>query len=530
VDSTPERAGADELAAEPARRFDSPWSGSDYVSPSLDDGPADADPAPAWPAAPRNPALWSAGVAAAPAPVGPRPPVSPAIVRPPAAPVHTPSLRDARPHASPLPAADPVVPAPILPIPDPTPGAEPAEAVDPIPAPAPQPATAAVFAPATPPPGPAAALAPAAPTLTSTPTAVPVLPIAPAPVPPDLSLFAPPRGATPASAPAAPAPPVPEVPVRLPASDAMPAAEPEDSDPPSAPSIEAEAASFDDETMPRTAVLPAQQPDPLRQVVLEGNPMPDSPVLADPPRDEPEAKAPRRPTRSETSAPRPDDPLAGLLTPTVVDDDQLTVDAVKFGASAPQTDFSSLDRSTVLEKIALVLAVIAPPLGLLGGIIGMIVSARRRGWVIGLTKVTTAVGAVLTVALGIGAVVAGGVLADQAKFDGIVAESAAWCTLLDENPDLVSGPRLGWPAPADTINDTIEAGNVYVARWDPLIEAAPDAMLEETQLPQTRAKELVGAIEASRRIDDAGNVAVMESVAAASKIPAYRAQYCVSAP
>jgi len=482
--STPEQAGADGLAA-PPRRAAHVRRAEDYEAPPADALAASAGPRPIT----------------APFPVPAPSPLAPPVSRPPA------------------PSWEEVPPPPPL-----------GSVRAPFPAPD---AASAPFA--------AAAISDGGPLAEPSPAAFPpFVPggasggvLAPIPVPPDSVPAAVPT--LPPTVPVAAWPPTPAA--SSPAGWTPPVAEPVIQDPPPAP-FEATA-----ESAPPALVEPVA-PAPLTEL--------PPPALLTSPADSPDAAgADVERTASEPAIPAFPPPasappirstapdsfdalLAADPAPTGPDPAEPLPVSPFLGADRPDRadppTRPDLDRSTVAERVGLVLAILLPPIGLVAGIVGMVASARRRGWVIGITKATTIVGVVLSIVAGIGGSVLADALRANAAHDALEAQSAAMCAAFAESPELLSAPDFGWPVPAGSIPDSIASMQDYAARWDAIAASAPDEIAPEAQAVAEAARELAGSVEVSRRVDDAQNIAVMTSVAQTSRLPAWVAEYCPAAP
>ena len=253
--------------------------------------------------------------------------------------------------------------------------------------------------------------------------------------------------------------------------------------------------------------VPVVDPVPERQPIADAAP-PDAPALPTVP------------------AAAPFDFSAVLATPNAPDDVPQPPAALLLGIEPRVGEDTSVDRSTIPERILLVLAVILPPIGFIGGIVAAALSNRRRGWVIGLVKATIAIGAVLSVVAGVGAYAARQYLHQQAFHAQLVAESAAFCSTVKNDPTMLQKPDFGWPAPAPSIPDSLAAMQAYVAKWTALEKASPSAIQGEVQKVVDAAGGIVGAVTVSRTIDDAQNVQVMTSVASQSGLQAWKSEYC----
>lgn len=190
-------------------------------------------------------------------------------------------------------------------------------------------------------------------------------------------------------------------------------------------------------------------------------------------------------------------------------------------------DDAELARSTLAERIGLILAILIAPLGLILGIVCAVGSARRRGWVVGIVKATIAIGAIMTVVLAIGGSFAYNQYQQQQRHDAIAAESAAFCSALTADPGMYRPPTFGWPAVAASIPDTLAAMQAFEDRWVELEKVSPAGIKADVAKVAAAAKQIIDSVTVARTVDDASNIAVLTSVASASGVPAWHSEYCV---
>jgi hypothetical protein len=179
-----------------------------------------------------------------------------------------------------------------------------------------------------------------------------------------------------------------------------------------------------------------------------------------------------------------------------------------------------------LDWIAFVLAFLAPPIGLLAGIGAVIVDSRTKGYAAGIAKAAIGIGAALSIVLGVAFVVVSKINSDQAAHASIVASSRAWCAKLDSNPATLSSDTFGWPSPGDTIPSSIAAMTSFEAYWDGLAKLAPAGIRADTQKVADAAKSIVGAVQSTQTLNDAGNIAQLQNVVATSGIHGWVSNYC----
>ena len=183
-------------------------------------------------------------------------------------------------------------------------------------------------------------------------------------------------------------------------------------------------------------------------------------------------------------------------------------------------------RTSVLEWIGLVLAVVTPPIGLLVTIAARIVTRHRHHWTTTVAKAATVVSIVLTLLLGVGAVGLAIVNEQNAAAARVVAEAQPLCDGLAATPGVLDLEAYGWPTEIAPIAVTLDAMRVYQARWQQLADIAPASAAAGTTAIADQAAMLVGAVETSQAIDRTSNLAAMTAVTDASGLPQFVATYC----
>jgi len=183
-------------------------------------------------------------------------------------------------------------------------------------------------------------------------------------------------------------------------------------------------------------------------------------------------------------------------------------------------------RTSVLEWIGLVLAVVTPPVGLLVTIAARIVTRHRHHWTTTVAKAATVVSIVLTLLLGVGAVGLAIVNEQNAAAARVVAEAQPLCDGLAATPGVLDLEAYGWPTEIAPIAVTLDAMRVYQARWQQLADLAPASAAVGTTAIADQAAMLVGAVETSQAIDRTSNLAAMTAVTDASGLPQFVATYC----
>jgi hypothetical protein len=179
-----------------------------------------------------------------------------------------------------------------------------------------------------------------------------------------------------------------------------------------------------------------------------------------------------------------------------------------------------------LDWASFVLAFVAPPIGLVAGIIALIVGSRTRGFTAGIAKVAVAIAIVLSIALTVGYVVVSKINSDQAAHDAIAASSQAWCTKLKSNPATLASNTYGWPSPGNTIPASITSMQSYVDYWASLEKIAPAGIKSGTTQIESSAKSIADAVQKTQTLDDASNVSTMQAAVANSGVSQWVTQYC----
>jgi hypothetical protein len=184
-----------------------------------------------------------------------------------------------------------------------------------------------------------------------------------------------------------------------------------------------------------------------------------------------------------------------------------------------------LPTTGVVDWVALALAVVAPPVGILAAIAAIVLGVRKNGFPATVAKVAVVVGAVLTVALLVAVFVFSAAQKQKAAHDAIVASSAQFCTQLEASGRL-SSPTYGFPSSEDTIPDSIAAIQKYEDFWTGLAKVAPKGIRAGTKLMATTAGGILTTVSSSRVVDDANNASVTQQAVADSGINAWVSSYC----
>lgn len=187
---------------------------------------------------------------------------------------------------------------------------------------------------------------------------------------------------------------------------------------------------------------------------------------------------------------------------------------------------SAKPRTSVLEWIGLVLAVIAPPLGLLVTIAARAITRYRHHWTTTVAKAATVISIVLTVALAIGAVAYSIVSEKDAAAARVIAAAQPLCDGLAETPGVLELEAYGWPTDIAPIADTLAGMKTYQTHWQQLADVAPASVKVGTAAIADQAAILVTAVESTQAINRSGNLATMKAVTDVSGLPHFVATYC----
>jgi hypothetical protein len=187
-----------------------------------------------------------------------------------------------------------------------------------------------------------------------------------------------------------------------------------------------------------------------------------------------------------------------------------------------------LERSTGLEKVGLVLAVIAGPIGLLMAIVNAARSARRRGWLIGIVRASLVLAVLSSIAAGIAGYVLWNVRLDQIAHAETAAASAEFCAAAEVDPTMVAPPTLGWPAQGASVGESITTMQTWTDRWAALAASSPAKLRTGIELLADTGQAIVDSVTQARVVDDATNQAKISAIADQSGVAAWHSTYCVA--
>jgi hypothetical protein len=179
-----------------------------------------------------------------------------------------------------------------------------------------------------------------------------------------------------------------------------------------------------------------------------------------------------------------------------------------------------------LDWGAFVLAFLAPPIGLILGIVAALTGARSRGYATSLAKAAIGIGAVLSLMLGVALVVVTKINNDNAAHAAIVASSADWCTKLKADPATLNSDTFGWPAPGDTIPASITSIKSYESKWETLAKVAPAGIRADTQKIAATAKSIAASVQSTQTLNDESNIAQLQNDVQTSGIKSWVSTYC----
>jgi hypothetical protein len=180
----------------------------------------------------------------------------------------------------------------------------------------------------------------------------------------------------------------------------------------------------------------------------------------------------------------------------------------------------------LIDWVAFVLAFLAPPIGLLLGIVAAATGSRSRGYAAGIAKAAIGIGAALSLVLAVGGVVGLKLAGDQAAHDAIARNSKAWCQKLDADPGRLASDTYGWPSAGDTIPDSITAIKAYQSYWTGLAAVAPAGIRADTATFASMAKSIEATVESTQTLNDANNVAQLQNLVQTTNIKGWDSTYC----
>jgi hypothetical protein len=183
-------------------------------------------------------------------------------------------------------------------------------------------------------------------------------------------------------------------------------------------------------------------------------------------------------------------------------------------------------RRSPLGWIALVLAIVAAPIGLVVAIIAAVLSRRSLGYVVGSASAAIVVSIVLCVVGAGGGVAYAYFAAGRAHEATLRSSSAAMCTLIATKPGVLSDADYGWPALDSTIPAYVDAVTAYDGWWAAVAKAAPAQITGQVNKIATVVHDNTGRMAQSKVVDQARDSSDLRTVAATSTLPAWTKSYC----
>jgi hypothetical protein len=174
------------------------------------------------------------------------------------------------------------------------------------------------------------------------------------------------------------------------------------------------------------------------------------------------------------------------------------------------------------------LAILTGPIGLIVAIISAVRGGRRRGWLIGIARISLVLGVLSTIAAVIVGIVGWNLRADQIQHDSLAAASSEFCEAAAADPAMVTPPTLGFPVQGNSIPETIDAMTAWTTRWTDLAATSPARLRTGLELLAAKGQTIVESVTESRSVDDALNAQVIGSIQAQSGVPAWYDTYCVT--
>lgn len=184
-------------------------------------------------------------------------------------------------------------------------------------------------------------------------------------------------------------------------------------------------------------------------------------------------------------------------------------------------------RASALDWIALALAVLAPPVGLITSVAARILGRAAQGWSTRVARAATVVSVILTLLLAAGGVGLFALDRQAAARAQLVAQTVPLCTMVDAHPGILTDPAFGWPPLEPTISESLATMTEYATRWQALVPHAPKQIAADVEAVAKTAQSIVSGIETSRTVDGNSNLARMQAIAASSTLPTWVAEYCV---
>jgi hypothetical protein len=187
---------------------------------------------------------------------------------------------------------------------------------------------------------------------------------------------------------------------------------------------------------------------------------------------------------------------------------------------------SPVHSRSPLGGIALALAILVAPLGLIVGIVAAALSARSLGYVSGLAKSAIVVSIVFCLTLAGGGVAYSFSANHRAHQDALRTSSAPMCKLIAEKPGVLADAAFGWPPLGVTIPAYVTAVASYTTWWANLAKVAPKQIRPQVEAIEKAAQAASTRMALSKVVDHDQDSADLQKVAAASTLPQWAKSYC----
>jgi hypothetical protein len=236
---------------------------------------------------------------------------------------------------------------------------------------------------------------------------------------------------------------------------------------------------------------------------------------------------------AEDASPAATDPLAfllfaesssseGALDNGTVDRGAVDRSILDLGIELPQIE----RPRPLLDGVALALAIVVAPLGLIAGIVASVVSSRRLGYVSALAKASVVVAIVMCFLLACGGVASAFYASDRAHEAALTASSKQMCALIAAKPGVLQDTAFGWPSLTSTIPAYVSAVASYEKWWAHLASVAPKPIRSQVAAVSTAAAANASRLRVSRVVDQQQDYADIQRVAASSTLPKWVSTYC----
>lgn len=180
----------------------------------------------------------------------------------------------------------------------------------------------------------------------------------------------------------------------------------------------------------------------------------------------------------------------------------------------------------LIDGVALVLAIVIAPLGLIVGVIAAVLGIRRQAYVSGLARAAIVISIVMSVILAGGGVAYSFVARAQAHEAALRSSSSALCATVAASPGRLADPAFGWPALTSTIPDYVRDVEAYAAWWTKLAAIAPAPVRAQVTALSKVATASSTRMSLSKVVEHDQDYADMQKAAAVSTLPTWVNTYC----